>query len=362
MKLTEHICALFPYFDYTFPEGEYEITISKKTYSLICNKVILLKKNRFEINNELNEFYNSLKSNDQYFDERFPHPKENSILFLEDYFTIALKEYCNKTDLEKNIKSIIDSYFCIYIIIEHNYNGARENVNDYIIKIGGETGKDWLKKIPKLKSIYFSVIEEFYKYITILRSPYINVTDINYRNIGNMFTYFCWEDRTLISHEMIIPFDYWEPKSDHLSEKIQDFFDKKEDIPLEDLFMAKAKVYERLHNHSTAIIHTAIALEVVVPKFINEYLRSEGVDSASISDFDNKFGLSVRVKTILKIILETRFHDDINKVGTLIKFRNKIMHEGKTNEFFKNVNVEELIVSSESLILELKERMRQLED
>lgn len=37
------------------------------------------------------------------------------------------------------------------------------------------------------------------------------------------------------------------------------------------------------------------------------------------------------------------------------------MHEGITNEFFKNVNVEELIDSSESLILELKERIRQLE-
>ena len=93
----------------------------------------------------------------------------------------------------------------------------------------------------------------------------------------------------------------------------------------------------------------------------NEYLRSEGVDSASISDFDNKFGLSVRVKTILKIILETKFHEDIKKVGTIIKFRNKIMHEGITNEFFRNVNVEELIDSSESLILELKERIKQLE-
>ena len=57
LKLIENICALFPQSDYTLPEGEFKITVSKNTYSLFCKKVILLKKERFEINEELNEFY-----------------------------------------------------------------------------------------------------------------------------------------------------------------------------------------------------------------------------------------------------------------------------------------------------------------
>lgn len=356
LKLIEHICALFPGIDYTFPEGEYRITISNKTHLLACKEVIFLKKNHFEVTEKLKEFYNFLKSNKQYFIQKFPYIEEHGILFLKNYFAVALKDYCQRIDIEKEIKGLIDYYYCLYIVIDHDYKGTRQNAIEYIKKVRG------LKEIDSLKQIYFSVVEEFYKYIIILRSPYINITDINYKNIDGMFTYFFWEDLTLITEERVIPFNYYEPTMDHLCKNVQEFFDKNENIPIEDLFMAKAKVYERLHNHSMAIIHTVIALEIVVPKFINEYFKSVGVDSDSILDFDNKFGLSVRVKAILKIILTKGFHEDIKKVGTIIKFRNKIMHEGKTNDFFKNINVEELIVSSELLILELKKRIREFEN
>jgi hypothetical protein len=235
----------------------------------------------------------------------------------------------------------------IYIILEYDYDGAKDNVIDYINKIRDE------KSDKKVKQIYFSVIDEFYKYIIILRSPFINITDINYRNIDGMFCYFCWENLTIMTESRYIRFDYYEPKMDE-SKNIQEFFEKDENILIEDLFMAKAKVYERLHNYSMSIIHAVIALEIVVPKFINKYLKSKGVNSESIEDFNNKFGLSVRVKAILKIILSESFHEDINRVGTIINFRNKIMHRGITNDFFREINVKELIDSSESLILELK--------
>ena len=361
LKLTEHICALFPTNYYTFPEGEYKITISKKTYLLNCKKVTLLRERRFEINDEFNKLYRFLESNDQYFIQRFPYSEERGILLLKDYFLTVVEKYFKKNDLDKKIMSITESYFCIYIIIEHDYNGARENAINYININQSGTGEDWLKVSSKYKNIYFSVVEKFYQYIMIIRSPYINVTDINYKNIDSMFTYYCWEDRTLLTKVNYILFNHFEPKFDDSNEAIQDFFDKNKEIPLEDFFIAKAKVYERLHNYSMAIIHTVIALEIVVPKFINIYLKSKGVDSKSISDFDNKFGLSVRVKSFLKIILETKYHEDIKKVGTIIGFRNKIMHEGRTKESFNNVDIKELILSSESLILELKERTKQLE-
>lgn len=357
LKLIEYICALFPQTDYTFPEGNYRITMSNKTYLLTCKRMILLKTNRFvEVSAKLRKFYNSLKSNGHYFDQRFPYPKERGLLLHKDYFTTALEDYCKKIDCKKGILSMIDDYYCLYLTVENNYNGPRENVIEYINKIRGG------QEIRKSEQIYFSVVEEFYKYIIILRSPYINITDINYRHIDTMFTYFCWEDQTLITEEMFVPFCYWEPRIYHLSTKIQDFFNKKVDVPIEDLFMAKAKVYERLNNNSMAIIHTVIALEIVVPKFINRYLDSMGVDADSVKDFNNKFGLSVRVRAILKIILPAEYHENIWKVGTIIKHRNKIIHEGKTNDFFKGINVRELITASESLIIQLKKRTKQLEN
>lgn len=349
MKFIECVCALFSQMDYTFPEGEYRIKISDKKYHLCSKKVVLLKTKRFKVNEELKEFYKSLESNKKYFVQRFPYSEERGILLLEEYFTIFLKDYCKNDEMEKRIRDMIDFYYYVYIIIEYGYNGAKENVIDYINKVRGE------KSDKKVKQIYFSVIDEFYKYIIILRSPFINITDINYRNIDGMFCYYCWEDWTIITKARYIRFDYYEPKMDE-SKNIQEFFDKDENILIEDLFMAKAKVYERLHNYSMSIIHAVIALEIVVPKFINKYLKSKGVNSESIEDFDNKFGLSVRVKAILKIILPESFHEDINKVGTIINFRNKIMHKGITNDFFREINVKELIDSSESLILELKKR------
>ncbi len=347
MKFKECVCALFSYMDYTFPEGEFRIKISDKKYHLNSKKVVLLRTKRFKVNEELEGFYNTLKSNKEYFVQRFPYSEEWGILLNKEYFTIFLKNYSKNDEMEKRISNLIDSYYCIYIILEYNYDGEKENVIEYIKKLRDE------KSDKNVKQVYFSVIDEFYKYIIILRSPFINITDINYRNIDGMFSFCCWEDYTLITEARYFRFDYYEPKIDE-SKYIQEFFDKEEIIPIEDFFMAKAKVYERLHNYSMSIIHAVIALEIVVPKFINEHLRSKGVNSESIQDFDNKFGLSVRVKAILKIILPEKFHDDITKVGTIINFRNKIMHKGITNDFFREINVKELIDSSESLIMELK--------
>lgn len=347
LKLIECVCALFSDMDYTFPEGEYKIKISNNKYHLNSKKVVLLRTKRFELNEELKQFYKSLKMKNENLVQRFPYLEKRGLLLLEEYFTIFLKDYCKNDEKEKRIKDMIDSYYCIYIILEYNYDGTKAKIFDYIKEIRDE------KSDKKVKQIYFSIIDEFYKSIIILRSPFINITDINFRNIDGMFSFFCLEDSTVLTKTRFFRFDFYEPKMDE-SKNIQEFFDKDENIPIEDLFMAKAKVYERLHNYSMSIIHAVIALEVVVPKFINEHLKSKGVNSESIVDFDNKFGLSVRVKAILKIILPESFHEDITKVGTIINFRNKIMHKGITNDFFREINVKELIDSSESLILELK--------
>jgi len=64
--------------------------------------------------------------------------------------------------------------------------------------------------------------------------------------------------------------------------------------------------------------------------------------------------LSVRVKAILKIILPKSYHKYLRNVGVAISYRNKIMHEGKTNNYFKGINVEELVYDCEEFIKMLK--------
>lgn len=358
MILNEYICGLFSDLDFCFPEGEFPITISKNlSCPLNSIRMVLLNKKKFAVSEELKDFYTIIEEN-ELFKNRFPYYQERGILINESFFSKFVKTYCLKD--KKRIETILgltSRYYCLYIKMEHSMNGTILDLFDYLNSIRGKEGMEIAKKH------FFSAIGEFFDYVTIFRSPYINITDLNYRHVKGVFAFFCDTDNRVLTNIRPITFDYWEPKVTPAFKKhAKDFFDKKVSIPLDELFMAKAKVYSRLENYSMAIIHAVISLEIVVPGFINKYLRTHGVDPDSIQDFNNKFGISVRVKTILKLILPFKDHYLIKNVGTTIKYRNKIMHEGKTNEFFVNINVEELVNDCEKLAKLIKKKEKLLKE
>lgn len=351
-SITENTFGLFPWSDFTLPEGNYAIKNSKdRISSLSCNSVFLLRKVHYGAFEESQRFYKRLASSN---DNRYPFEENEGIIVSERRFTTVLKRFCKQN---KNLSSALFKLstpcyrLCISEKLDYNDNEFPEIITFVKSIRGNEEG------VKKQKKTFFSIVNEFYNYITILRSPYINITDFAFVDLTGIFSYFSNTEGKMLTNILPFRFDYWEPKFTLKQIKqTKAFFETGEDIALEDLFLAKAKAYSRLHNYSMAIVHAVIALEVIIPRFINGYLKSSGVDSNAVQDFNNKFGLSVRVKVILRLILSEKEHEWISNVGAIIKYRNKIMHEGKTNDYFDNIDVDKLIGDCDNLIRTLKKR------
>jgi len=357
MNLKECIHALFPYDDYTLPEGKYTVYVSGEEYQLECYEVVLIEYSKFKLNSDLIKLYNKLKKEKETQDRRLPYPQDDRILVMEKYFEDEIKNFATgNEELLKSIRIMVTHHYLICMNFSHIYNGDESGVTDYINKIRDTEG------ITKAQKKFFTVVEEFYKYVVILRAPWVDILEINYQRISGMFAYFQNEENVIITETIVYPFDYWSPTWEYLKKDVQEFFNRFRNVPLEDLFIARAKINERLGDYTSAIINAVISLEIVIPNFINIYLKTKGVSKEAILDFNNKFGLSVRVKAILKIILPKKHHHTIDSVGIAIKYRNRILHEGKTNEFFTGINVKELVEASEILINELKDEIQHLEN
>lgn len=351
MKIKEHIFGLFPTKAYSFPLGNYNINSgSVKKITLSCLRIMFLEENKFKINEELLQFYNQFIHLEEDYIKRFPVQERenfNSIIIEKDYFETVLEDnFKENKEFKENIHRLASHYFHLSLCLEHEFEKSEQiNAIDFIKNLRNDDG------IKKAKKLFFNAVNRFQDYVLILRSPYVDVLDSNFTNIHHISIYFLDLDGNRITEVYPVLFHFYSPKNEvNAPLKVQEFFDKEKDVPIENLFMAKAKVFIRLHNYYLAIIHAVIALEIVVPRFINSYLKSKDVDKDTIKDFDNKFGLSVRVKAMLKVILPKNMHSTITDVGTIIKYRNQIMHEAKTNAFFENVKVEDLILNCEKLI------------
>jgi len=355
MKLIEHFNALFPYDNYYFPEGIFEIIINNKKPIVQCTRVVLLKKILFDLNDELKHIYSTLFSNQNYFTERYPYKDDYGILIKEDVYNKFIERmYSDDKDQIVKLQYICDAFFCLCLSITHEL-ADNSNAIEYINTIRDEKG------IEKAQQEFFSVIDYFYKYITIQRAPYINVTDIHFWNIHGMFAYFCKENMELITKVRPIKYDCWEPRMPELGMKAHSFFRENKSISLEDYFIAQSKVYLRLRNYAMAIVYGAMALEITVPEFLNAYLKYKKVDSDSINDFKNKFGLSVRVKAILKLILPQTLNTDIMNAGILIGYRNDVLHRKKISDYFRDKNIDKLLESCEKLSNKVKKEKLKLE-
>ena len=312
-----------------------------------------MPKKIFELTHELNTFYQTVeKATKEDISLIIPYYKTG--LIVDEFFLYDMAS--NLSEEFKNILfSLCKHYICAYITIVHEYEeGKFDNYIDFINTIRDKEGM----KNSELK--YFQVMEQIHDIVTVLRSPYINTIELNRLNIKELYGFFCNDDNERITKFNRFPYSCWEPRTEELHSIICNFFENNNKILLEDLFIAKAKVYLRLRNYTLAIIHAIIAIEAVVPEFLDKLFKIKGIDKDTIKDFSNKFGLSVRVKGILKLILPRDKHEILTNVGITIKYRNNIMHEGKTNEFFNShkIDVEALINSCEELINILKKESK----
>ena len=346
MKLHEYVYGLFDHIDYTFVEGIFPICLRKQTYNLQSRKVVKLREIVFSQYEDSAEFYSSIKKTCKWFINSIP--SEKSLLLYYDYFEEILKKHTGDSEsAENNIRHLIsENYFCLLFQIDHQTDVEPLS---FIKSIRNEKG------IDKLLRIFLSVVRDFYNYHIYVRSPHIYVTDIHTRSTNGIFSVFCNDKNMPITNVHPIV-SYYEPAlEEDAEEKAKIHFQQNKNIPIEDLALARAQVYAERQHFTLSIIHAIIALEVVVPAFINRFLKDSGVSNDAVKDFNNKFGLSVRVKAFLKIILPKEVHKIIDDSSAAITLRNKILHEGLQDASLSDTQVTKLVRACMELNKTLKE-------
>lgn len=349
MEIFEQICGLFPFERFSFPEGEYDITVSNTIYPISCKDVVQLHQKDFDHFPELKNFYQQIYTEQVIIENSYGHDEDTVITIDYAHFLSILKEM-NSDDngIKRIICKLVNHNYLLNITVKHEFDSEDINYIDYIKQIRDDSGMKFIEHT------FLTVTQIFHDCVTILRAPYITTNEINRFYVQSLFSYFTDVNAKRITN--IVPFlsSFWEPNTEGLAEKVTKYFSDNGSIQLEELFMAKAKVYSRLNNSTMAIIYAAIALDIIVPEFTNKFLKIKGVDRDSIIDFNNKFGLSVRVKALLKIMIPKEKHWLLLNVAKVINYRNKIMHEGKLVTNIPSQQLDSMINDSELLVNELK--------
>lgn len=345
MKLFECIYGFFDPLDCNFVEGSFQIKIKNKPYNLVSREVVKLDQHVFEQFDELTEYYHEF--NEKIKESRDSIPSERYIVVTNNYYKKHLTELSIQNPyLEKKIRYLIKRRYCLEIRIDHQCEG---DPFEYINNVRDIDG------IKVVKGIFLSIVREFNNYHILIKAPHIYLADIHFRSTDGIFSYFCSEEGRCITKVRPI-MSWWTPKLEgDAEEKAREFFKKGEPAPIEDMLMARALVYAEQQQLSLAIIHAVMTLEVLVPEFINTYLKTKGVSKSTIDDFNRKFGLSVRVKAMLKVILPKNNHSTIDLAGQAVKCRNDILHTGLSDLSLSSAKVKELVHACELLMGVIKE-------
>lgn len=340
MKLYEYIYGLFDKSDYSFITGSYPIRIGHHVYPLDCQDVMRLSKHQCDLFPELSTIYASIDKATDGSGDVVPCIK--SLLINENYFTEYINKLLRTNDsLVQKLHSLTTRYTCIRIRIDHETNA---DPFDYMNSVRNVDG------IDQARMALLLAVREFHNFHILTMAPYVYVTDVHCRNIDGMFAYFA-DDTGKVLTEVRPILSFWTPKEPpNAAKEAEDFFRRGGDIPIEDLSLSRALVYEECRHFSLAIIHAVIALEVVVPAFTNKFFALNGVSKSAIEDFNNKFGLSVRVKALLKTILPKTTHPIIDAAGQAISQRNKILHKGISESSLNSGDIHKMIYACKKLV------------
>lgn len=332
-----NIYSYFNFLDTVYVEGEYPITIRGTTYKLNSYSCHLLKRWTFE-SLDLTELFDSYKSELSSCASFVKGPGSFSVSEA-DYDPIISKSERFEKKMNQKVAAITD--YCTRVGIAIPVKIEKNSEDESTIEAIGRVYTR--EKIQKQKILFLAALREFQSYHELTRAPHIYQNNIHFRDTEGIFAFFSWPDGNIITEPASIH-SWWTPKfDDNAQQSALAHFNAGHKIEVKDLLMARSLIYNEQFNYSLAIIHAVMSLEVIVPNFINSYFASKGVGQKAITDFNSKFGLSVRVKALLKIILPKEHHQTIDTVGELIATRNKIIHDGLDDIGLIDMNVDGLI-------------------
>jgi hypothetical protein len=334
-KLYENIYGFFEYNSCTFAEGAFNISFDNATYKLISKRIVKINRKVFDLFHDLPPIFSFLKSIDK--DSEHTFPNSYYLIIEMDYFDNIISNYIDDKKEKQKINLLSSIYHLVKVRIEHlsEFDDNFEYINNCRDRKGISDGKE----------IFLKVVREFHNYHIVNEAPYHYMSDIHYRNIDGIFSFFSDAFENRISNVQSYS-NYWIPKhKKDFQEKTQNFFNTNSIIRIEDLLISKALVYSEQRHYSLAIIHAVMSLEVVVPVLTNMYLKYHDVQRQAIKDFDNKFGLSVRVKAFMKVVFQKEVHPIIDSVGEAISIRNKILHSNFSEQLLSTNKTSELVNS-----------------
>lgn len=340
--VNEFIVGLYSIWDFQFIEGKFPVKITlstEKQYELVSKKLVEIPYYVCQANLGLKTFYTDIKSELKM--HKNCYQNENTLYVFNDFFGEFMKSYkFKKKSNEKIIYSSVGCYHSLCVKIDQK--------KSYLNSILGCKRED--EDVNKIRRIFLNVVREFNNYHIIHQAPYHFNPDLHYRNNDGIFTFFYDPKEKFFTNGVSIRNLFTPIFDEKFKGEINKHFENNESLHIANIMISKSFTYENLENFSMAIIHAVIALESIIPTYFEKVLKNKKVDKKSIEEFSNKFGLNVRVKAGLKLLLSGEHHSNIDKVGTLIKYRNDIMHKGVVNSYFYDKKINELLKANLDLI------------
>lgn len=143
-----------------------------------------------------------------------------------------------------------------------------------------------------------------------------------------------------VYHEEYLDYDTWLD--------IKNALENNYEITEDRIFFVNSLEHRKNNNIRLAVIETVIGLEIVVTKYLRNYLKFKNIPNDRIGDLINPhIGIYSMVSVLLDLSVEEEIikHIKIDKVLKLIKLRNNVIHNNykipkettKQNEIFEQI-------------------------
>lgn len=293
---------------------------------------------------------------------------DTSIHFNYESYNCFL-ELINAKDIEENIEkekiSYIRKYQAISITIEDNNKGAIENfikersiiqilnlvnsISNRCLLVFRNYGnltkvKEFSLKLDRadkeqLKSFFMMLDVKISKNNTD-REKILKFLGFKYKNYEEFTSNFLLDNFFDVYHEEYLDYDTWLD--------IKNALENNYEITEDRIFFVNSSEHWRNNNIRLAVIETVIGLEIVVTKYLRNYLKFKNIPNDRIGDLINpNIGIYLMVSVFLDLSVEEEIikHIGIDKVLKLIKLRNNIIHNNykipkettKQNEILKQI-------------------------